>query len=332
MIARRSTCRRLILVCRRVPLALPVLAVAACAIAMAWTAAPSARAAEIRHRMLIGDESRAQLLYVDQQDPSKDWVLKLPARYRDLQLVGGGRVMMNTPDGYREYRLSDRAMIKEVKGYPGAMSARRLPDGRTVLGCAAQGVTVYELAADDKLLRKANFKAGSLRLLRLTPQNTFLFGCNQQVFEGDWSGKPPKTLALKEKEGAWIYQALRKPDGHLLVSAGYNPCVLELDPEGHVLKKFGGKDGAGAKELGYHFFAGFQVLANGNLVVSNWSGHGAGDSSKGVQLIEYTPAEQIVWKWHDASRAGSIHGIIVLDDLDASVLNDDVSGVLGPVK
>ena len=44
------------------------------------------------------------------------------------------------------------------------------------------------------------------------------------------------------------------------------------------------------------------------------------------------PDGKIVWQWHDAGRAGSLHGVIVLDDLDTAVLNDDVSSVLGPVK
>lgn len=295
-------------------------------------AALPARADEIRHRFLALDESRAQLLHVDQADPSKDWTLKLPGRYRDMQLVGRDCVMLSTGDGYREYRLSDRAVVKEVKGFPGVNSARRLKDGRTILGCASQGVTVHELSPDDKPLRKATFKAPTLRLLRLTPQGTVLFGWSNQIIEGSLDGKVVKTLAPKEAPGTFFYQALRKPDGRLLTAAGYNPCLLELDPEGNVLKKLGGKDSPEGKQSHYHFFAGMQVLANGHFVVCNWTGHGATDSSKGVQIVEYDAAGKVVWKWHDPARAGSIHGVIVLDALDAKVLNDDISSILGSVK
>jgi hypothetical protein len=80
------------------------------------------------------------------------------------------------------------------------------------------------------------------------------------------------------------------------------------------------------------FFAGFQVLKNGHLVVSNWTGHGANDSVKGHQVLEFDADGRLLWSWHDPALAGSIHGVIVLDDLDPSRLHDDICGMLGPVK
>jgi len=99
-----------------------------------------------------------------------------------------------------------------------------------------------------------------------------------------------------------------------------------------VVQTLGGRQSAEEKTSGYHLFAGFQVLKNGNVVVCNWTGHGPNDSSKGVQIVEYSPANQLVWKWHDPSRAGSVNGAIILDDLDTQVLNDDASSVLGAVS
>ena len=71
-------------------------------------------------------------------------------------------------------------------------------------------------------------------------------------------------------------------------------------------------------ELGFHFFGGFQVLANGHIVQCNWTGHGAQDSAKGVQIVEFDAAGRIVWQWHHPELAGSIHGVLVLDDLESS--------------
>ena len=285
---------------------------------------------EIRHRFLAVDESRHQLVHVDQANPAKNWTIVLPAKRRDVQLIGGGRVMLGGADGYREYRLSDQKLLKEVIGYPGAAAARRQPDGRTILACNGKGVTVYDLAPDDKPLRTANFKLPSTRLVRMTPQGTFLLGALNQVIEGDFQSNTLKSFTLPK--GSWAYQVLRRPDGHLLVAGGYLACFYELDAQGKILKTLGGKDTPEGKSLGLHFFAGFQVLGNGNLVVSNWTGHGANDSQKGVQLLEYAPDGKVVWKWHDPQLAGSIDGVIVLDDLDPSLLQDDVSGTLGPVR
>ena len=74
------------------------------------------------------------------------------------------------------------------------------------------------------------------------------------------------------------------------------------------------------------------MLKSGNLVVCNWPGHGADDRTKAPQLLEYAPDGRLVGQWHDVKLAGSLHGIIVLDDLDPDVLNDDTTGELGAVK
>jgi hypothetical protein len=286
---------------------------------------------EVRHRFLAVDESRQQLVYVDQFDATKNWVIQSPVKRRDVQLIGQGRVMWGGADGYREFRLSDQKLVKEVTGFPGVATARRQPDGRTILACNEKGgVSVYELSPDDKPLRKASFKVPSTRLLRMTSQGTFLFGAVNQIVEGDYQGRTLQSITLAK--GSWAYQVLRRADGHLLVAAGYQPCFYELDPAGNILHTLGGKDSPEAKALGLHFFAGFQILPNGNLVVSNWTGHGPKDSEKGAQLVEYSPQGRLVWKWHDPKLAGSIDGVIVLDDLDPTLLQDDVSGVLGPVN
>jgi len=290
----------------------------------------SAEPSPIKHRFLAMDESRAQLVYTDQSDPAKNWAISFPSRYRDVQLIGDNKVLISTDNGYREYSLATRQVTKEVKGYTGITFARRRADGATVLGGNSNGVTIYELGADDKLLRQASFKFGGTRLGRLTPQGTVLFGSNTKLVEVSLTGQVIKELAPDDCKH--LYMGLRKSDGHLLVTAGYGSCVLELDAEGKVLKRLGGLKTPEAKDLGYHFFGGCQVLKNGNIVVANWTGHGAKDSAKGVHLIEFDPTGKVVWSWHDPERTGSIHGVIILDDLDTSVLNDDVTGLLGAQK
>ena len=287
------------------------------------------KAAEVKHRFLAVDEARHQLVHVDQFDSSKDWTLPLPIKHRDIQLVGKNVVLLSSLEGFHEYDLAERRMLKEVKGYPGTVSARRLPDGRTILVCNAPGVTLFELSPDGKELRKSTFDVPTTRVVRMTPQGTILFGSANRVFEGDLEGNLLKQYTLPE--GVWAYQTVRLPSGNLLVSGGYDPRMLEVDPKGKLVKTFGPGQTGAEKDLGLHLFAGFQIIKNGHIVMSNWSGHGEDDSRKGVQLVEFDSKGRVVWTWHDPQRAGSIDGLIVLDDLDTGVLNDDVSSVLGPV-
>jgi hypothetical protein len=286
----------------------------------------------IRHVFLAVDESRHQVLYVNQFDPSKDWAIKGP--FRDIQLIGGNKLLISSGDGYREYDMETRKLLKEVKGFPGVESVRRLADGKTLLACNQDGVTIRELDARDKEIRHASFKTGgATRLMRVTPQGTVLFGTfftDNKTIEGNLDGQVIHSFAASPTSGA--YHVLRKPNGHLLLSNGYDAAVVELDSNFKAVKTLGGKASPDAKPLGFNFFGGMQVLKNGDIVVANWTGHGAKDSAKGTQILQFNPEGKVVWKWHDPDRAGSTHGVIILDDLDPKVLNDDVSSVLGAVR
>lgn len=295
------------------------------------------RAAEpVKHRFLAADESRGQLIYVDQFDPSQDWTLKTPEKHRDLQLIGGGKLLTNTDSGYREYDLKTHLGIKEVKQdfLSGSTSAQRLADGRTIVGCNQNNaITFCVLDASDKLVGTCTFpQINSLRLFRLSPRGTLLFGAMEgnasKVIEADLQGKILRNLSLPDARH--VYQVLELPNKNLLVADGYGAAIEELDETGKTVRKVGGKPGPPG--LLMYFFAGMQVLKNGHIVVSNWTGHDAKDSGKAPQILEFDQAGQLVWQWHDPQRSGTIHGMIVLDDLDPQVLNTDTSSVLGPVK
>jgi hypothetical protein len=90
----------------------------------------------------------------------------------------------------------------------------------------------------------------------------------------------------------------------------------------------------GPADVHPHFYAGFQILHNGNMVVTNWQGHGPKFGDSGIQLLEYAPAGNLVWSWkQDAEKFSSLQGVIVLDGLDLTMLHiEDGDGKLAPVK
>ena len=296
------------------------------------TGAAETNVPPLQHRFLAVDESRSQLLLVDTAHPAQNWAIQFPERYRDLQLVGNQRALLNTSQGFREYDLRTRKLVHEVKEarFAGCMTARRLPDGRTILGGNRKsGVFFYELGADDKVLRTMEFPTlNTLRTVRQTQSGTLIFGAgDEKIVEVDWAGKLLRSVTVPGAKHT--YQVLEKPDGHWLAATGYGCAIVELDRAGNAVRRWGGAPAPAG--LGLHFFAGFQVLKNGNLVICNWTGHGADDSTQAPQLLEYAPDGRLVGQWHNAKLAGSLHGIIVLDDLDLNALNDDTSGVLDAV-
>jgi len=84
-------------------------------------------------RLLLNDEGSSALHYLDLDAPAQSWSFHGPGR--DLQLIGSERVLRSTPTGFVEVELRGGALARTVDGMAvsGVESARRLPNGHTVL-------------------------------------------------------------------------------------------------------------------------------------------------------------------------------------------------------
>ncbi|VGO19675.1 hypothetical protein [Pontiella sulfatireligans] len=268
-----------------------------------------AQAESIKHRFLAKDESRAQLHYVDQLDASNDWTIKLEKGCRDIRLLENNRVLVSFPDGYAEFDLATQKKVHEVHDpqFKKTETATRLPNGNTILGANKNGVTCFEVTAEREIVRQINFpQFKTMRLMRLSPEGRFLFGANtDHVVEADWSGKVHADFTVP---GAKHIYWIKKMDGGAFyrVSTGYGKSIVDVTPGGKILRTLGGTDE-------YFFFSRPFELKNSHTVCCNWTGHKPNDSEKAPQLVEFDPQGNVVWKWHDPKRAGTIHGVIILD-------------------
>lgn len=297
--------------------------------------ATSSERKPIQHRFLALDESRKQLLFVDEGHPEKDWTLQLPrdAAPRDMQVVGGHRALVASGKGYLECDVQSGTLIRQVDCVDDmVISLRRLRNGNTLL-IGRDGGNLYEVDPEGALLRTVKIPVNFARLVRFTPEGNLVFCPDSQVMEVDLEGRVVHAVPLRVQDDPRPprrsgYQVLKKLNGNYLVSTCYATGLAEVTPSGEVVGLLGGGDHPRAKELGWFAFTGFQVLPNGNTVVTTWNGHGADDSRKGVQLMEFDSDGQIVWTWHDPDRAGSILAVVVLDTLDTSVVLEEKGDVL----
>lgn len=299
-------------------------------------------AAEPGHprRVILVDEGNTRIHLMDLQNSSASVWTKQFTAFRDIQLVGGDRLAVSIAEGYVELDINTGTTKKEFKGLSSIETMRRLPNGNTVFGGNSDGgITIQELDSQDKPVagHKVTFTGtnyGPLRLLRRTPQGTFLIGFgteDNELAEVNWNKEVVWRMPLPS--GKHTYQGLRMADGKIAVSAGYAASIYIIDPVAKkVLTTLGGKSQPEAASINPSFYAGFQILKNGNFVVTNWQAHGAGHGNEGIQLLEYDRTGLLVWKWKQtASVVSSLHGVLVIDGLDTSKLHDDVNGVLGPV-
>jgi hypothetical protein len=275
---------------------------------------------EIKHRFLAGDESRDQVLYVDEFDPSNDWTVPLKDN-RNLQILDNGNFLASVPGGYREYELKTGKMIKEVivrkqipnkKGKVSNCWGVARYKGKTYIGDIK---SIIELDENDKELREFKLEGVSyFRQFLMTPEGNFiLFAESHAVKEYDNSGKLIKTFdaTTVDEKAHKAYTAVRKSNGNTVMSTGAGVSIVEVDKDWKLINKSGGKDSPDGDK--FNFFTHVDPLTNGNYVIAHWTGHGPKDSEKGPQAIELDKSGKIVWQWHDPKRAGTFHCIVVIE-------------------
>ncbi|MGD1030607.1 MAG: hypothetical protein ABSA05_05640 [Opitutaceae bacterium] len=333
--------------------------------AAACLAAAPARAQPIKHQFLAIDEGLNNLMRVDESDPKQNWLVHIsPPHPRDMQLEGGGHLLISHDRGYSEYDIATGKLVKEVTAYHDVSSVRRLENGHIlVVGVDFDGpkmnrgwgplgdptgrhVVFGEFDANDKLVRRTVYVGDYARLVRETSKGTYLCGENTKFSEGDKDGNWIREFPVEGFMHAWM--ALRLPNGDTLMSSGYGTTMkngngfsppltkgsafmVEVDPDGKVVRKFGAADQVPAAVHPY-FYAMFQLLPNGDIVVANWQGHFAGHNYNGEQIVEFDPQGAVVWNWSDRAFVSSIQGVLVLDGLNPALLYDERNGVMEPLN
>ncbi len=319
-----------------------------------------------KRRMLLRDEGVAKLALVDVGTPANGWVVPLVQEQtstiqgRDMQLVGNCRVMIGTDVGYEEYDLSTGQRLSGVTTFPGIFSAHRLRNNNTVLvgvGTAAApfqgsvGIVLVEVNAVAAVVNKYVYPGTYARLVRQTSTGTFLVANNTKVFEGDTSNAVSGTSFDASRipnctSGYHFWKALRIPTAvagvsETAVATGYCASLAFFNANGSYRARItGGTLSApipgGATAVNPYFFSDFQLLSNGNYLVANWAGHGAGNFTKGIPILEYTPSGALAWYWGDPAykdTLSGIQGVILLDGLDPTKLHvEDTNGQQVPVN
>lgn len=285
-----------------------------------------------KRQLLLRDEGLSQLSYVNLADPASNWYVPVPMG-RDIQLVGNGRILIGTGTGYEEREIATGRKVHELTSFPGTIAARRLRNGNTLLTGlnwhGKEGIVLVEVNGNGSIQRVIAFPGFPyVRLVRETVSGTFLIAAEDIVLEGNASGEIiwQAKVAGMAKPHAW--QAIRLANGHTVVSTGYAKNLQVFAADGRLLDSI-----SGPADVNPNFYAGFQVLPNGNIVVTNWQGHGAAFGGSGTQLLEYTPQGKLAWSWkQDAAKFSSLQGVVVLDGLDVSRLHtEDKDGSLVPV-
>ncbi|MCK5803902.1 MAG: hypothetical protein KAI66_13775, partial [Lentisphaeria bacterium] len=272
----------------------------------------AADSAGIRHRFVCIDNKRNKLHYIDQFEPGKSWSRDIPAGSRDLQVLPGRRLLVSHGDGAAQYDLpTGRPLAWRVGGLKGINTARKLRNGQFLLGAnTAKGIE-FHLYGTASRPRGSWVEKGTenIRLVRELRNGNLVHVSSKprRIVEATRKGEIVRSILLKDKG----YSVLELPSGNLLGGTGNGCEVIERTWKGEIVFRVGGKDKH--PNLGLDFFSGFDLLPNGNIVSTNWLGHGK--HGTGPHLVEFDRQNRLVWKWEDHKLAAQITNVLMLDHL-----------------
>lgn len=197
-------------------------------------------------KFLLRDEGLSQLSYVDLANPKSNWNVVVP-KGRDLQLVGNGKVMIGTGAGYEEYEIKTGKKSKTEDSFPGTISCRRLRNGNTlIMGINwqdSEGIGLIEVDESGAIIRKTTFSDFKYaRLVRETPQSTYLISANNQIFEGDTLGNVLWKAKIVGIDQPHSWQPIRLSEGRTVVSGGYTGNIQLFDQSANLIKTISGPD------------------------------------------------------------------------------------------
>ncbi|MFT5882225.1 MAG: hypothetical protein ACI9FG_000725 [Crocinitomicaceae bacterium] len=270
------------------------------------TAATAAEPA-IKHQFVCIGNHKNVLVHVDQFTPNNSWSIPLPKGSRDIQLISPKTLLVSHGTGAAEYQLSDGKKLKwSVSGYKGIQSARRLANGTTILLSSKGKLITLDEEGKELSSVQIKHKPLDLRLLRVSSQGNWTIGSKkpQAVLEINAQGNILQQTKLAGKG----YTATKLSNGNYLASTGDECKVVEVKVDGSVVRFVGGKKQHPTLKLDFN--SGWNQLDNGNIIMTNWLGHGKHNSAS--HLLEFDTNNKLVWQWDDHQAVKQVTNLLVI--------------------
>jgi hypothetical protein len=267
------------------------------------------------HRMVLADESRALLHYIDPFDPSKSFEIPCPKPLWDLQKVGEGKYRTVGGNGFTVVDLAARKVIDQFQdpALAGITALSDLPEGGFIACVNPPGVgneiDIVRFSADRKFVSRTPFKGIFYsRTMTLLKNGEILIAHDNGFVRAKLDGTVLQSFKQPRSRNTFQAFPSRAGDGWW-VATGYGTQLVFYGNDGKILKTFEAQMPDGLKN---YFYAQTVELDDGHLLLSNWTGHGANDSVRGWQVIEFDELGRVVWHFHDPAKIGSVSGILPL--------------------
>jgi hypothetical protein len=236
----------------------------------------------------------------------------------DIWILPGGNLLFGTGNGVKEVNpQTGEIKFRHNAGRESVYAVQRLANGNTFVGVCTAG-KLLEVAPDGKVVKtislipagkKRKGGHGFMRNARVLKNGNYLvphFDAREVV---EYS--PEGAEVWRYKAPATVHSMTRLANGNTLVMGGDSgePGIYEVTPEKKIVWQVTNADLPG-KPL--RFVTGFHVLPNGNILISNWLGHG--QFKKAPHLLEITRSKEVVWTYDDHKQFRTISSVFVFGE------------------
>ncbi len=233
---------------------------------------------------------------------------------RALQRIDTNLVLVGYDKGYFIIDINTGNIIHEYNQSKKITSATRLKNKNTILTSMdindKNHIGIFILDKNDNVIDKKIKQGDYVRLMSITPSNSYLFSTNTFITETDTDLNSLNILYANGFEHAW--QSLRLSDGRTIVSAGYGAFMAIFDIYGNLEKKFGEKESV-PKEVEPYFYASFQLTKENTILLANWQGHGPNNGNKGKQLLHFDIQGNYIESISFTNEISSLQGLLILN-------------------
>lgn len=269
----------------------------------------------MKRRFLGIDEGLQRLHLIDTATQDFIWTLDLKdyPLARDMQRLDEERVLVGYDHGYFELEWRTGRVLADCRRWKDVTAVHRRADGNTLITGmnldGRNGVNVLTLSPNGELLHTAYREGDYVRLMRVTPQGTYLLCTNDHIKETTPELVELRRFSAPGFEHAW--KAERMADGSTIVSAGYGAFMAVFDGEGRLARRFGAA-GEVPQAVAPFFYATYAFTPDGQLLVANWQGHGPDNGYKGAQLLQFDKDGQLSDSWSAPQRISSLQGLLLV--------------------
>lgn len=246
-----------------------------------------------RHRLVLTDSSARRIVWLDEEGNIEREIPNVQNCFEIFQLPNGQVLYphfgSNAPSDGFSLVNPDGSVALVYHTEQEVFSCQPLPNGNVLVGeLRPKRLTEVSPSGEVVLEIPVPYEGNPHECLRAVRKVGDLYYAvspgAQSIFRFSADGRLEKTYRTHPD----TFGMVLRPNGNLVYACMSG--AYELDPDGNEVWSLTDAD---VPEMNIRWLLGVQLLSNGNLVLTNWLGHGHTD--EGIQCFEVNYEKQVVW-------------------------------------